>query len=63
MSRNQECNVTVRSFPSNFTATAFGYKAMPIFAVENADEMAKPTRVEFGSPLAKPRAGAQGVAN
>ena len=31
----QDYNVTVRSFPSNLTAMAFGYKTKPNFTVEN----------------------------
>ncbi len=58
----QEFNVTVRSFPSNLTAMAFGYKAKPNFAVDNEKEMARPPKVEFGSPLAKPQAETQGTA-
>ena len=58
----QEYNVTVRSFPSNLTAMAFGYKAKPNFTVENEKEIAKPPRVEFGSPLATPKSEVQGTA-
>ena len=58
----QEYNVTVRSFPSNLTAMAFGYKAKPNFTVENEKEIAKPPRVELGSPLATPKSEVQGTA-
>lgn len=58
----QEFNVTVRSFPSNLTAMAFGYKAKPNFAVENEKEIAKPPKVDFGSAPAKPPGEAQGAA-
>ena len=51
----QEFNVTVRSFPSNLTAMAFGYKAKPNFAVENEKEIAKPPQVDFGSAPSRPR--------
>jgi len=44
----QEYNVTVRSFPSNLTAMAFGYKTKPNFTVENEREIAKPPKVDFG---------------
>ena len=44
----QEYNVTVRSFPSNLTAMAFGYKARPNFTVENEKEISKPPKVDFG---------------
>ena len=53
----QEYNVTVRSFPSNLTAMAFGYKAKPNFAVENEKEIAKPPKVDFGAAPAKPQGG------
>lgn len=46
----QEYNVTVRSFPSNLTAMAFGYKVKPSFTVENEQALAKPPKVEFGAP-------------
>ncbi len=58
----QEYNVTVRSFPSNLTAMAFGYKPKPNFAVENEKEMAKPPKVDFGAAPAKPQGDAQGAA-
>ena len=58
----QDYNVTVRSFPSNLTAMAFGYKAKPNFAVENEKEIAKPPKVEFGAAPAKPQGGAEGTA-
>ena len=58
----QEFNVTVRSFPSNLTAMAFGYKEKPNFAVENEKEIAKPPAVDFGSAPAVPQSGSQGAA-
>ena len=58
----QEFIVTVRSFPSNLTAMAFGYKTKPNFTVENEKEIAKPPKVEFGPPPAKPQGEAQGAA-
>ncbi|MBC8086680.1 MAG: LemA family protein, partial [Phycisphaerae bacterium] len=57
----QEFNVTVRSFPSNLTAMAFGYKAKPNFAVENEKEIAKP-KVDFGSAPSKSQGEPQGAA-
>jgi LemA protein len=57
----QEFNVTVRSFPSNLTAMAFGYKPKPNFTLENEKEIAKPPKVEFGSAPAKPQSATQGV--
>jgi len=58
----QEYNVTVRSFPSNLTAMAFGYKTKPNFAVENEKEISKAPKVDFGTAPAKPQGEAQGVA-
>ena len=45
----QEYNVTVRSFPSNLTAMAFGYKAKPNFGVENEKEISSAPKVDFGT--------------
>jgi LemA protein len=42
-------NVTVRSFPNNLTAMAFGYHPKPNFTVENEAAIAKPPTVDFGS--------------
>jgi LemA protein len=50
----QEYNVTVRSFPSNFTAMAFGYKEKPNFTVDNEKEIARPPTVDFSSPAPSP---------
>jgi len=50
----QEYNVTVRSFPSNLTAKAFGYKTKPNFTVENEKEVAKPPKVDFAPAPTKP---------
>ena len=58
----QEFNVTVRSFPSNLTAMAFGYKEKPNFTVENEKEISQPPKVDFGSASAKPQGEAQGAA-
>ncbi|WP_434032688.1 LemA family protein [Cupriavidus sp. a3] len=44
----QGFNVTVRSFPSNLTAMAFGYKERPNFTVANEAGIAKPPQIEFG---------------
>jgi len=44
----QDYNVTVRSFPSNLTAMAFGFKAKPNFTVENEREISKAPKVDFG---------------
>jgi LemA protein len=51
----QAYNVTVRSFPSNLTAMAFGYKAKANFTVENEQEIAKPPNVDFAPAPAKPQ--------
>lgn len=58
----QEYNVTVRSFPSNLTAMAFGYKEKPNFTVGNEKEIAKPPAVNFGSTQALPPSEPQGGA-
>jgi LemA protein len=46
----QEYNVTVRSFPSNLTATAFGYKTKPSFEVENEKAISTAPKVDFNAP-------------
>ena len=48
----QNYNVTVRSFPSNLTAMAFGYKPKPNFTVENEAVISKPPSVDFSGPPA-----------
>ena len=58
----EEYNVTVRSFPSNLTAMAFGYKAKANFTTENEKDIAKPPNVEFGPASAKPQGEGQGTA-
>ena len=58
----QEYNVTVRSFPSNLTAMAFGYKSKPNFTVENEKEIAKPPKVDFGPASVKSQGEAPGTA-
>jgi len=45
----QDFNVTVRSFPSNLTAMAFGYKAKPNFTVENEKAISGAPKVDFGT--------------
>ena len=57
----QEYNVTVRSFPSNLTAMAFGYQAKPNFTVDNEKEIAKSPTVDFGSAPPQPQGGTQGA--
>jgi LemA protein len=44
----QDYNVTVRSFPSNLTAMAFGYKTKANFSVENEREISNAPKVDFG---------------
>lgn len=53
----QAYNVTIRSFPSNLTAKAFGYQERPNFSVSNEAEISKPPRVDFGTTPA-PASGA-----
>jgi LemA protein len=43
----QAYNVTVRSFPTNLTAMAFGYKSKATFTVANEAQIAKPPVVDF----------------
>jgi LemA protein len=45
----QDYNVTVRSFPTNLTAMAFGYQPKPSFTVENEKAISTAPKVEFGS--------------
>ncbi len=45
----RQYNSTVRSFPNNLTAKAFGYQEKPNFSVANEAEIAKPPRVDFGA--------------
>ena len=57
----QDYNVTVRSFPSNLTAMAFGYKEKANFTVENEKEIAKPPTVRLEAVPAVPKAAASGA--
>ncbi len=41
-------NLTVRQFPGNLTAMAFGYAVKQNFTVQNEDAIAKPPTVDFG---------------
>jgi LemA protein len=43
----QTFNGTVRRFPVNLTAMAFGYDVKPNFTVENEAEISRPPTVEF----------------
>jgi len=58
----QEYNITVRSFPSNLTAMALGYKTKPNFTVENEKEISRPPSVDFAPSSTKPPGEGQGVA-
>ena len=58
----QAYNVTVRSFPSNLTAMAFGYKEKSNFTVENEKEISRPPTVNFDAPTPLPNTPAPGVA-
>jgi len=44
----KEYNITVRSFPSNLTASIFGYKTKPSFTVENEKAISTAPKVDFG---------------
>jgi LemA protein len=41
-------NVSVRTFPNNLTAMAFGYQTKPNFAVENEKAISTAPKVDFG---------------
>ena len=57
----QEYNVTVRSFPYNLTAMAFGYKTKPNFTVENEKEISNAPKVDFAPVPIKPQGDVQGA--
>ena len=57
----QQYNVTVRSFPSNLTAMAFGYKTKPNFTVDNEKEISTASKVDFAPAPAKPQAEPPGA--
>ena len=46
--------MTVRSFPSNLTAMAFGFKVKPTFTVEDEKAIATPPKVNFDKPAVIP---------
>ncbi|MEW9898492.1 LemA family protein [Chitinivorax sp. PXF-14] len=54
----QEYNITVRSFPSNFTAMAFGFKVKPSFTVENEQAISTAPKVDFNAPAKPSTSGA-----
>ena len=41
-------NVSVRTFPNNLTAMAFGYQTKPNFSVENEQAISAAPKVDFG---------------
>lgn len=45
----QDYNVTVRSFPSNLTAMAFGFSVKPNFTVDNEKAISTAPAVDFGN--------------
>ena len=49
----EQYNVTVRQFPANLTAMAFGYKPKANFSVENEREISRPPKVDFGGQKQK----------
>ena len=51
----QDYNVTVRSFPNNLTAMAFGYEVKPNFTVANEKAIAEAPTVNFDSAPKAPR--------
>ena len=51
----QDYNVTVRSFPNNLTAMAFGYGVKPNFTVANEKAVAEAPTVNFESAPKAPR--------
>ena len=58
----QDYNVTVRSFPTNLTAMAFGFKEKANFTVENEKEISRAPAVSFDAAPAQPGAVASGAA-
>ena len=46
-------NVLTRSFPTNLTAMAFGYKVKPSFTVQNEAQISVPPVVNFDKPASK----------
>ena len=49
----QDFNTTIRSFPTNLTAMAFGYKEKPNFTVDNEKEISTAPKVDFNPAPAK----------
>ncbi len=57
----QDYNVTVRSFPSNLTAMAMGYKEKANFSVENEKDISRPPSVGFDTAPASPARATSGT--
>lgn len=55
----REYNVTVRVFPSNLTAMAFGYRPKASFAIENEKALSAPPPIRFDTPAPPPAPPAQ----
>ncbi len=52
----QDYNVTIRSFPTNMTAMALGYKTKPNFTVDNEKDISTAPKVDFNpAPAAPPK--------
>ncbi len=51
----QEFNTTVRVFPNNLTAMAFGYKTKANFAVEDEKAVSTPPAIDFGQNRQSPQ--------
>ncbi|HEY7843151.1 MAG TPA: LemA family protein [Bradyrhizobium sp.] len=49
----QDYNVTIRSFPTNLTAMALGYKEKPNFQVENEKDISTAPKIDFNPAPAK----------
>ena len=59
----QDYNVTVRSFPTNLTAMAFGMQVKPNFTVENEKAISTAPTVDFGNTAPKQEAPANAPAS
>lgn len=50
----QNYNTTVRSFPTNLTASLFGHELIPTFATRDDDAVSRPPSVDFSKPATTP---------
>jgi LemA protein len=50
----QDYNVTIRSFPTNLTALALGYKTKANFTVDNEKDISTAPKVDFNPAPAVP---------